>query len=324
LRSGRADLIEPSTAPADWPQLDALVGETCAEVSLCAPSANASNPLRVFKNLPAGSRSDLFFNFNISGTAYIGSGLLDGAGIPSDFFTDVHVRRAFNYCFDWSTYLKQAQLGEGQQAIDVMLPGEIGYGDHDPHYTYDPTQCQAELRASSLKSAAGQSLWDTGFRLTIPYDTGNTQRQIIAQILARDLKAVNPKFVIVPQAVSPNDWFKARQASQLPLWTDLWLEDIHDPNGWVVTYVTGLFAQRQVLPPDLTRPLAVLINQGAQETDPVKRAAIYQQFNQAFYAAAPDILLTVQNNRQYEQRWVQGYYFNPIYSGFYFYALSKT
>jgi ABC-type transport system substrate-binding protein len=32
---------------------------------------------------------------------YLGSNKLDGNGIPSDFFQDVHIRRAFAYCFDW-------------------------------------------------------------------------------------------------------------------------------------------------------------------------------------------------------------------------------
>ena len=39
--------------------------------------------------------------------------------------------------------------------------------------------------------------------------------------------------------------------------------------------------------------------------------------------AAPDILVANLNKRQWEQRWVQGYYNNPIYSSFYYYALSK-
>jgi len=302
------------------------VGETCPEVNLCSAAGGSGHPLRVIKNLPAASRWDVFFNFKINtagGNGLVGSGQLDGNGIPPDFFNDAHVRRAFNDCFDWAAYLKQVQLGEGLQSFDVMLPGEIGYSDQDPHYAYDPNKCKSELQEAPLKSAGGQSLWDLGFHLTIPYDTGNPQRQAVAQILSQDLKAVNPKFVVVAQAMSASDWSTAQQAGQLPLWATNWLEDIHDPHDWVVVYVTGTFAQQQSLPRDLVQPLAALINQGVQQTDPDKRAAIYHQFNQAFYNAAPDILLTVQNSRQYEQRWVRGYYYNPIYSGLYFYALWK-
>ena len=38
LRSGQADIIDPGS-PTDWPQLDALVGETCPEVNLCSAAA---------------------------------------------------------------------------------------------------------------------------------------------------------------------------------------------------------------------------------------------------------------------------------------------
>ena len=44
----------------------------------------------------------------------IGSGALDGKGIPPDFFSDIHIRKAFNYSFDWDTYIKQVQNGEAK------------------------------------------------------------------------------------------------------------------------------------------------------------------------------------------------------------------
>ena len=39
---------------------------------------------------------------------------------------------------------------------------------------------------------------------------------------------------------------------------------------------------------------------------------------------APDIILAIPTQRHYEQQWVNGYYDNPIYPGFYFYPLSKN
>ena len=47
------------------------------------------------------------FNWQINvegGNPYVGSGELDGNGIPPDFFSDIHVRKAFNYCFDFQTH----------------------------------------------------------------------------------------------------------------------------------------------------------------------------------------------------------------------------
>src|SRR5579859_3582552 len=325
FQAGDADFIDVGS-PADWVQMDTLVGETCDAKYACKPAENPTNPVRVFKGLESISRADAFMNFKINttgGNPYIGSGKLDGNGVPPDFFNDVNVRQAMNWCFDWATLIKDAQLGEGQQSFDIMLPGEIGYSDQDPHYTYDKDKCTAAFKASTLKGADGKSLWDTGFRFTITYNTGNTFRQTAAQILAQDLQGVNKKFVAEITGLPWATFLREQRAGRLGMFFLGWLEDIHDPHDWLEPYVTGTYGQSQSWPADLTKQLGDLVNQGAQETDPAKRAAIYKQFNQAFFNAAPDIILSVQNARHYEQRWVQGYFHNPIYSSFYFYALSK-
>jgi len=325
LQAGDADIIDIGQ-PADWLQEDPLTGEVCDKTGACKPTDTPTQPLRSWKGLDSIARTDVFFNFKIAttgGNDFMGSGKLDGNGIPPDFFNDINVRQAFNYCFDWASYIKDVQLGEGVQSFDVMLPGEIGYSDTDPHYSFDMAKCKAAFQASTLKAADGKSLWDTGFRLTITYNTGNTARQTIAQILGQNLNAVNPKFIVEVTGLPWPTFLAAQRAGKLPILVLGWLEDIHDPHDWLVPYVSGTFGGRQNLPADLVKTLSDLINKGAVLTDPTARAAVYKQFNAAFYAAAPDILLAVQNTRHYEQRWVQGYYSNPIYSTFYFYTFSK-
>ena len=175
------------------------MGQSCNASGACAPTANSENPARVFTNLQVMTRRDAFFNFDISnagGNEFIGSGQLDGQGVPPNFFSDLHVRKAFNYCFDWAAYIAEAMQGEGTQSLDVMLPGEIGYRDTDPVYSHDPAKCRSEFQASSLKSTDGRSLWDTGFRLTLVTSADNLYRQAVAQILSRNISQINPKFVV--------------------------------------------------------------------------------------------------------------------------------
>ncbi len=50
---------------------------------------------------------------------------------------------------------------------------------------------------------------------------------------------------------------------------------------------------------------------------------IYQQLTQMDYDEAIAIRLAVATGRHYEQRWVQGWFYNPIYAGSYYYVLSK-
>src|SRR4030065_478948 len=68
---------------------------------------------------------------------YLGSNQLDGNGVPADFFTDVHIRKAFSYCFDWDTLIADVYNGEAVQAITLPLPGMPGYDLTATHYTFD-------------------------------------------------------------------------------------------------------------------------------------------------------------------------------------------
>jgi len=326
LQAGDADMIAVGSQ-ADYPQMDQLTGEICDQtIDNCQPTDTPDKPLRDVKGFPVVSRTDSFFTFavNTEGNNFIGSGQLDGNGIPADFFSDIHVRKAFAYCFNYDAYLNDVMLGEGVRSPDVMLPGMIGANDSDPVYTYDPTQCESEFKASTLTSPDGKSLWDTGFRMTIAYNTGNTARQTVAQIFQQELSAVNENFVIEVTGLPWPTFLKNQRASTLPIFVSGWLEDIHDPHNWVVPYTVGTYGARQKMPADLVSQFNEIINRGVAESDPAKRATIYAEFNKLFYDNIPTILLYVPTGRHYEQRWVQGYYRNPVYSGVaYWYALSK-
>ena len=58
---------------------------------------------------------------------YLGSNKLDGNGIPATFFDDVHIRKAFAYCFDWDTVINDVYKGEAVQSKVLSLPGMPGY-----------------------------------------------------------------------------------------------------------------------------------------------------------------------------------------------------
>jgi peptide/nickel transport system substrate-binding protein len=315
---------------ADYAQVDPLVGEECqyntdtGGFDACTTVGDGSGQIRVYKGMPQVTHTDVFFNFNISSDQYIGSGKLDGNGIPPNFFSDLHIRKAFNYCFDWDTYIKDVMVGEGVQTLTIPVAGMPGYDANAPHYTYDPAKCEEEFKAASddpNSPAAG--VWDTGFRFAATYNQGNTARQSVAEILAADLGAVNDKFTVEVLGLPWPAFLQSQRDQSLPLFISGWLEDIHDPHNWYQPYIIGTYGRRQSLPADLTSQFQDLINQGVSETDSAKRAEIYKQVNQLYYDNAPGILLATATARRYEQRWVQGFFYNPIYSGLNYYTLSK-
>ncbi len=68
-----------------------------------------------------------------------------------------------------------------------------------------------------------------------------------------------------------------------------------------------------------------ILNEGVSESDPAKRDEIYAQANKLVYDQAPDILLAIPTGRTYTQRWVNGYFRNPVEGApGYYYAMSKN
>lgn len=326
LQAGDADMIALGST-ADWTQMDTLMGETCdTQTGQCKPSDKPDAPLRRFTGYYAPTHTDAFFQFKVDetgGNNFIGSGKLDGNGIPADFFSDVHIRKAFAYCFDWDTFIKDVMQSQGRQTLTLMLPGEPGYDENAAHYTYDTEKCKSEFQASTWKGADGKSLWDTGFRMTVAYNTGNTQRQTIAQIFQSTISAVNPNFVIEVTGIPWPTFLKNQRAKKLPLFFSGWQEDIPDTHNWVVPYITGTYGVNQHLPKELIGQFKPLIDQGVHEPDPAKRAVIYKQLNQIYFENVPTLLLAQSQGHHYEQRWVKGWYFGQLFGDQWFYALSK-
>jgi peptide/nickel transport system substrate-binding protein len=85
----------------------------------------------------------------------------------------------------------------------------------------------------------------------------------------------------------------------------------------------GTYSGTQGFSQDLQKQIDQLIQQGVTETDKDKRAKIYGQLQNIAYENALDIFIDQPQGRVYMQNWVQGYYYNSTYPGFYFYSLSK-
>ena len=331
LQAGDADFISLGSK-ADETQMNTLVRDECDKDTGECKTVNPNGILRSYGNLPSTSRTDILLTFTVAeGSTFVGSGKLDGEGVPLNFFSDVHVRRAFNYCFDWDTYIKDVLLNDGTQSLALSLPGQPGY-DGSPHYTFDLQKCEEEFKAAELKSEDGQSLWDVGFYMQLGYNAGNTGRQSIAEILSADVAQVNPKFFISPVALPWPTFLRAQRAKQFPAVSVGWGEDLHDPHNWYVPHLIGTYADRQNLPKELVDKYKKYVDEGVAELDPAKRAAIYSELNQIVYEDAPKIILATANFHYYEPLYMKGWYgsvnqnplLSSVYNNFYWYTLSKN
>jgi len=182
----------------------------------------------------------------------------------------------------------------------------------------------AEAGAEAEEVCTEVSVWDTGFRFNMGYNIGNDTRRSIAEMLSSSVNEVNENFEIGVTGIPWATHLRYQRANMYPLHITGWMEDYHDPHNWYPTYLYGTFGSYLNMPEEKVAEFKALVDAGVAEPAFDKKAVIYAELDQMVYDYAPYILGALASGRHYEQNWVEGYYYNPIASGFYFYPLSKT
>jgi peptide/nickel transport system substrate-binding protein len=335
LKAGDADGIVVD--PAYFDQIDPMVKDVVEGTDVAADPTTERNPkgnLREYHGIPQLSSTDMFLNqgINVEGdNPLVGSGALDGAGIPPDFFSDIHVRKAFNYCFDRDTYIEEVLHGEAIPRRGPINSGLLGYDESVEPYPFDLDKC-----AEELKLAWDGKVAEVGFTMTLAYNAGNDSRRIADELLRDGLVSANAKMAegdINKQNISVGvvamawpSYLAARRAGRLPINTTGWLEDFHHPHNWVTPYMScnGDFSGQQALPEETCGPWDELIGKAVAEQDEAKAGAIYAQLQKEAMDYALDIFVDQGTARRYEPLWVKGWYYQPLFSRAYFPALSKS
>jgi peptide/nickel transport system substrate-binding protein len=305
----------------------------------------------MYKDLPTNSAQDAFFNFKVAAESPFIP--LLGRDRKPELFSDIHMRRAFNHCFDTDTYIKEAWLGEAKKRRGPIPSGLLGYNPEQPVYEFDLGKCETELKLAWGGTADKPGpAWEQGFQVTLTYNTGNVQRKIAAELLEKNLESFNAKRGRAP-SINVNvldmpwpSYLKAMDAEQLAVFWIGWLEDYHHPHDWVQPYLHsrgafGGFQQFEVIqnvhyepfyakgilqPKDyknLQEMFDDLIEKALPETDLKKAEKIYFDIQKLAMDWAVDIFQAELLGRRYFQPWVKGWYHNPAYPGDWWFVLSK-
>ena len=257
----------------------------------------------------------LHFNWTVAkDSKYLGSGKLDGEGIPPDFFSDVHVRKAFSYAFDYDTFIAQVLKGYGYRVPSVIPRGLLGFNESLPMYPFDLEKAKEEFQ-----KAWNGELWEKGFKLTLLYNTGNEARQTACEMLKENIESLNPKFRIEVQGVQWPTYLDAYRQGQLPAFIIGWLADYPDPHNFIFTYYhsNGVYgtSQGEAFRKFAEENLNALIEKAIEETDLTKRQAMYEEIQRIAYENALGMPL-YQPKEVYAMRsWVKGWMFNPMRPG---------
>ncbi len=236
--------------------------------------------------------------------------LPDSDTIPADFFHDPRVRQAFNYAFDYQSFVNSA-LG--------------GFGDFNPHYIpigifgYDPAapvyDQQDLAKAEELFRAAGW--WDQGFSVSVVTEEANLF-EVAALVLKDSIEGLNPDFEITVAAVAEAVFDDAHASDPVPY--AMWVKNADpfaDPHAYVDSYThpDGEWGEIHDFRAGYVNPdqIAALIDSAKVELDPDARAEIYSELQQVLYDDPMWVIAAQEGVVAARRDWVQGFVSNPLW-----------
>ena len=270
------------------------------------PEVKAMKGLK-FYEVPLLSVTAAFFCQKVTptGNPNIGSGKLDGKGIPPDFFADINVRKAFLHAFDRATYKKDVF---NDLVIMPSSPNVKGLPYHKdvPVYEFDLSKS-----AAFMKKAWGGKVWQTGFKMVITHNTGNEMREAAAHMMAENIMSLNPKFQIEVRNVEWKDYLVQYRSYMFPIFIIGWGADYPDPHNFIYTFMhsRGVYGRYMAYQND---EVDRLCEAGIAKVDPLEREKIYHRLQDLWYSEAIANTIYQQIVVRAYRDWVQGYVPNAM------------
>lgn len=292
--------------------------------------------IKTIKNIiPVLNLNSVQFTFNVDNTSpYIGTGHFPD-GIPLDFFDNTHARKAFAYAFNWSNYIQQSCYGEADYRKNWLVPGLFPdyYNESAaPGYFESLANAQAELSAAFVD---GQCVWDSGFTLSLVYETGNEDMKIVWESIRDffwDLSTyggrIGPPFGVNVHEISWTDLIRGMTQHLLPIYPISWQAGFTDADYFARSYMHSegslAFLQGYTADNGWGSLKDILVDTALLTPDGPARQSLYDQLAQIYNDDCPSFPLTVIRGRMWMQYWVKGWYYNAMYPSLYYYPIWKN
>jgi peptide/nickel transport system substrate-binding protein len=276
--------------------------------------------IAVTDDLPLLETHDAFvmtFRINPTANPYIGSGKLDGDGIPSEFFSDVNIRRGFAHAFDYEAYIRDGYRGKAERARGPIPKGVFGYNPIQGVFDFDLGKA-----AEEFKKAQGGAVWDKGFRFTLTFVEGFNDRQLACQILKKNVESLNPNFKIDLRGIQQSTWLSQYTAHMIPMANARWELDYADPDSPMFAFLhsQGYYGANS----GYSNPRADRFIEAARaEPDRDLRRNDYYELQAIAFQDVPQIYTVDTYYLQVNRTAVKGWYYNPIVMYGYLYPVSK-
>ena len=180
------------------------------------------------------------FNLEIANSAVGSSSNPYGNQVPSNFFVDINMRKAFFYAFNFNQYLGQilgntkfnATFGIGYNGI--IPKGMIGYQDLSAMNTYDMTLAHQYFNQTQWVKDHGWA--SSGFTLALNVETADTVNRAGAAMWAQSLEQLAPGITILVKPISFEEEITNSVPHQDPMAIYLlgWLPDYPFPTDYTL------------------------------------------------------------------------------------------
>jgi peptide/nickel transport system substrate-binding protein len=231
----------------------------------------------------------------------IGSGKLDGQGIPPDFFTDLEVRKAFACSLDYDAIVKDILKGQAAKARGI-LPETLFDYPKDTGYRFD----LAEARAHLQKAWNGEA-WKNGFRFILGYPSGNELRAGAAAMLKRNLEQLNPKIKIDVMPFLPGTILQHRGEK----WSPIMMMTLSPDYPEAQSYVGDDYLEEMGYANKSLERLAAK----AAAADGAERRRLIARYVDLFRDDVAVIPLVQTAGARWQRSDIAGYVFNPMFPG---------
>ena len=251
-------------------------------------------------------------SINGEGTGYLGSGKLDGQGIPSNFFNDINVRKAFAASMDYKAIVGDILQGNGAQQNTVLIQGLPGYSKQQATYRFNKG-----LATQLFKNAHGGQVWTNGFSLPVFFNRGNSTRQRTLELLKKNIESLNPKFKIDVRELPFSEINAKAAKNQMTVWFSGWQADFPNTHTFAQPFLAsaGLYARNI----NYKNPKAdALIDEAVAETNLTKQTSLYRTISQIGFADVP-FIATYQAVDSYVHRNNVKINANPVQNSFFYY-----
>lgn len=246
--------------------------------------------------------------------------LPDGDTIPSDFFADKRIRQAFNYAFDYDTYINSFLDGYGARYTSYIPQGVFGYDATAPVYEYDPAKAAELLQQTEY--------WDKGFTVSILVQAGEPEFEGVALLMKDGIEKLNPNFKVNVVNQAETQFDENLGADPVPY--ALWVKNADpgaDPHQFFdpLQHPDGDWGSKHGMREAYADPdkIAELIDAGKATVNPEERAAIYAELQRLLYED-PMWVYAAQEGLAFPYRsWLNGFVVNPLWRGPHYEYYSK-